>query len=349
MTATGVFDALDAFEGIEDPDPFVLLDAAIERVSALDPSASNDTALAGDVVWSRRRMDRVDAIAAEWTLAAHRRGVCSVDGYRFTASWLGWKTGVYAGQVRRTINTAEVAELLPETGAAWRDGKISTPAMEAIASARVAGHDEKLAAVETEFLDLAKRGDHASVRRLAACFRDAARADGTKPAEPNGLTMAKLLDGCTSVHMELCDLDAETLSSVIDMFMDPPSDPDGRTAAQRRRDALMRACRVAAGCGAEGVAAAAHATVVIDWATLTNGHAGRMDGLFTGLLPRSEIHHHQHWEHGGETSLRNGYLLCSHHHHFLHRRPDWSVTFEDQTVRVFRPDGRELHADPWLE
>ena len=330
-----------------------------------------------------------------------------MDEYRSTASWLGWKTGVFAGQVRRSINHAEVAELLPETGHAWRAGKISTPAMEAITSARVPGHDEKLAAVESEFLKLAKRGEHASLRRLAACFRDVATADGMPPADPNGLTMSKVLDRRATVNMELGALDAEMLRTVIDQFMDPPSDMDGRTAAQRRRDALMRACRVAAGCGDEGGAAVAHATVVIDWKTFTNGEAGLMDGQYTGLLPRSEverllcdckvsrvvmgptskpldigrvtrvwpysiraaiiardqhcqwpgckvpapwseIHHHRHWKHGGTTSVDNGYLLCPHHHRLLHQRPDWTITFDDQVVSVFRPDGRELNSNPWL-
>ena len=405
MTAVGV---LDAFEGIDDLDPFVLLDAALGRIAALDPAESDDEALAQDVVRLRRRMDRLDATVADWTFAAHRRGVCAVDGYRSTASWFGWKTGVFAGHVRRSLNFAETAELLPETGDAWRAGKISTPAMEPIASARVPGHDEKLAAVEAECLKLAKRGEHAGLRRLAACFRDVANADGTAPAESNGLTMSSVLDGRATVNMELGALDAETLRTVIDQFMDPPSDMDGRTAAQRRRDALMRACRVAAGCGDEGVAAVAHATVVVDWKTFTNGEAGLMDGQYTGLLPRSEverllcdckvsrvvmgptskpldigrvtrvwpysiraaiiardqhcqwpgckvtaswseIHHHRHWKHGGRTSVDNGYLLCPHHHHFLHRQPGWTITFADQVVRVFRPDGRELNPNPWLE
>ena len=404
MTTTG---ALDADEGTSELDPFVLFDAAIERIAALDPAGSNDEALALDVVRLRRRMDRLDATFADWTLAAHRRGVCSVDAHKTTTSWLGWKTGVFAGQVRRSINHAETGELLPDTGAAWRAGKISTPAMDAITSARVPGHDEKLQAVEAEFLKLAKRGEHAGLRRLAACFRDVASADGTPPVEPNGLTMSKVLDGCTTVNMELGALDAETLRTVIDQFMDPPSDMDDRTAAQRRRDALMRACRVALGCGADGVAAVAHATVVIDWETFTNGNAGRMDGQYSGLLPRSEvermlcdckvtrvvmgpkskpfdvgrttrvwpysiraaiiardqhcrwpgceipapwseIHHHRHWEHGGTTSVDNGYLLCSYHHRFLHRQPGWTNTFDDQVVRVYRPDGRQLCANPWL-
>ena len=31
-----------------------------------------------------------------------------------------------------------------------------------------------------------------------------------------------------------------------------------------------------------------------------------------------DVHHVQHWEHGGPTSVENGALLCSHHHHAVH-------------------------------
>lgn len=60
--------------------------------------------------------------------------------------------------------------------------------------------------------------------------------------------------------------------------------------------------------------------------------------------PRSEIHHPQHWEHGGTTCLENGCLLCT-HHHFLHRNPTWTTTFDNQTLRVYRPDGTQACAN----
>ena len=55
-----------------------------------------------------------------------------------------------------------------------------------------------------------------------------------------------------------------------------------------------------------------------------------------------ETHHVKHWQHGGETSLANGVLLCSRHHHFLHAHPKWQVVWDQTTFRVYRDDGTEI-------
>ncbi len=64
---------------------------------------------------------------------------------------------------------------------------------------------------------------------------------------------------------------------------------------------------------------------VVDWATLLNGVVGRMDGMFTGPLRAREV----------ERLLCDGEVS--------------QVVMEDQIVRVFRPDGRELSRHPWAE
>jgi hypothetical protein len=60
-----------------------------------------------------------------------------------------------------------------------------------------------------------------------------------------------------------------------------------------------------------------------------------------------DIHHVEHWQHGGETSAENGTLFCRRHHRFLHAHPQWTVSFEHRILRVFRPDGTEVHRQPW--
>ncbi len=388
-------------------DPHLVIQAGIELLMAQPAATLSDATLSVDVRTVRKHIGRLEAVFADYALGSHRRGVCGFDAYRSTPAWLSWRTGLTRGQVSRSINTGEVAELLPALGAAWRAGHVTTGAVEAIAAARVDGYDDDLVACEPEFLDLALRGDHKGLRRAAEAFKAHADADGSRPVEPDGLRLSKVLDGRTSISGELSSDAAETVTTALQAFMDPPSETDDRTAAQRRADALVRICQIALARGATGSRASAGVTVVIDWAALTAGTPGMADGLFTGPLDRRDIerllcdssisrvvtgpnseviesgraqrafpeatrraivardrgcrwpgcevpagwcdaHHHQRWCDGGESSVGNGLLLCPHHHRFLHRHPEWHTTFHEQTFRVFRPDGRELHPNPWL-
>ena len=40
--------------------------------------------------------------------------------------------------------------------------------------------------------------------------------------------------------------------------------------------------------------------------------------------PWCEAHHTTYWSHGGPTSTDNGTLLCSHHHHLIHKE-QWTI------------------------
>jgi len=59
-----------------------------------------------------------------------------------------------------------------------------------------------------------------------------------------------------------------------------------------------------------------------------------------------EGHHIKHWADGGETSLANGALLCTAHHHYVH---EYKYTIEldsDQRPRFRDPHGRLVIAVP---
>ena len=75
---------------------------------------------------------------------------------------------------------------------------------------------------------------------------------------------------------------------------------------------------------------------------LRDGHC-----VFTGCTaPASwcDIHHVQHWAHGGPTSCDNGALLCERHHTAVHEGR-FSITRDPGTARwhTYRPDGTEIH------
>ncbi|MCU1346775.1 MAG: putative endonuclease [Acidimicrobiia bacterium] len=59
-----------------------------------------------------------------------------------------------------------------------------------------------------------------------------------------------------------------------------------------------------------------------------------------------QVHHNIWWDHGGPTDLNNLVLLCSRHHHILHR-PGWhSALSPDGTFTVTTPNGQIHHSRP---
>jgi hypothetical protein len=52
-----------------------------------------------------------------------------------------------------------------------------------------------------------------------------------------------------------------------------------------------------------------------------------------------QAHHVIPWNSDGETKLSNLVLLCSHHHHVIHKL-GWHATFDGITFEVINPDGR---------
>lgn len=61
-----------------------------------------------------------------------------------------------------------------------------------------------------------------------------------------------------------------------------------------------------------------------------------------------DAHHVVHWTppHNGETKLENLVLLCSRHHHFVHRQR-WTIELHaNGDVTFTTPDGRQIHTRP---
>jgi hypothetical protein len=214
-------------------DPLADLGTAVDRLAALDPAGMVDAELGTDLLRFARRRSREDAVFATWTLAAVRRGVGIADGYADTIGWLAWKTGKARAELRRVVRMAELCELLPATGQAWREGRVTTTAVELIAGAWVQDCDEQLVAIEGEFLDRAERGDHKSLQRLTQHFRACARADGNKPERPDGVTIADVGDRI-ALHGDFGKGGGQTVRDALEKFTRAPTLNDESTLAHRQ-------------------------------------------------------------------------------------------------------------------
>jgi len=270
-------------------DRVAALRAAVDGLADLDPAELLDVELADELIGLRREMDRQDAVFARLANAAHLRGLGSADGAASTAAFLRHRAGMREGDAKTAIECGAVADLLGETGQAWRSGEISTGSMRTIVGARVKDHDATLVACEPELLDLARRGDWRSLRRAAAHFRNLARADGSEPRDPDGLHISQLFDGRTVISGELSDVGAEVVVTALHAYVDPPTEDDKRSTSQRYAAALVRIAEVAITHLADDHRTPVQVSVVVDWATLTGGKLGRLDGEFTGPIHPQDV------------------------------------------------------------
>ena len=80
-------------------------------------------------------------------------------------------------------------------------------------------------------------------------------------------------------------------------------------------------------------------------ATHPQGHHGQGPGVFVPAMhhprPWCEAHHVTYWSRGGSTGTDNGTLLCSHHHHLIHKE-QWTIQMRSGIPWFIPPP----HVDP---
>jgi hypothetical protein len=139
------------------------------------------------------------------------------------------------------------------------------------------------------FLEHARSHDLRSLRGATAHFKRLASADGTEPSAYDGLFVSRLYDGRTVIKGELSDLAAETVTTALHAYADPPDAQQPRKTSTRYADALVRICEVALGATGTPERARAQVSIVVDWKTLTERQPGRLDGAFTGPIHPRDV------------------------------------------------------------
>ncbi|NHW47594.1 HNH endonuclease, partial [Paenarthrobacter sp. MSM-2-10-13] len=61
--------------------------------------------------------------------------------------------------------------------------------------------------------------------------------------------------------------------------------------------------------------------------------------------PWCEAHHTTYWSHGGTTGTDNGTLLCSHHHHIIHKE-QWRIDMTTGAPWFIPPPHIDPHQKP---
>ncbi|GAA4744325.1 HNH endonuclease signature motif containing protein [Gordonia alkaliphila] len=197
-------------------------------------------------------------------------------------------------------------------------------------------------------------------RAWAIKLAPAEPADGQVPVaerdDLNEMTMDRTDDGRVAVTIDLDTVAAEELFAALDPLTRPVPEPDGshdkRSAKRRRADAMCEASVAIALLDDNGVPL----------------NVGREKRLFTPAIRKALVlrdrgcafpgcgappswcdgHHVDHWEHGGETCLDNGVLLCRRHHMLIHQS-GWKVFIGHDRHPWFVPPADPDHPQRFRE
>jgi Domain of unknown function (DUF222)/HNH endonuclease len=353
------------------------LSRAVDELVDIDLSALCDSEIRETYVELRRDIDRQEAFAAKLLAGVHHRGIPSGDGAASTAVWSQWQTGQRVTEAKASLDAGIACETLPLTAKAWAQGEISAGAARTICRGRRAGHEDVYASIEDTLVGCAAAPDLRGLDALIRHYQTRADAlDDKEPAEQNHLHLSRtgnrwIIDGDgDGDERSTAKRRADALTRIGRYFLDHADLPiDGGEVPhvsvvvswETIRDGLpsthgdlalspadisrllcdANVARIVL--GPESVpldVGRAQRTVP---RSLRRALAVRDQGCrYPGCDRRPswcEAHHVIPWEHDGITALDNLVLLCSHHHHVVHR-PGWHATFDGTTFTVTKPDGQ---------
>jgi len=196
-------------------------------------------------------ISQAQAQLARLTGALDVTGGAAEAGHKSAAAFLRTRCGLTAGHAAEITATGRVLHDLTATGKALHAGEISFDQAH-IVSRTVAGLDpEQAGPVEQVLLDNAPGLDTSQFRRLAAevSYRadpDTAEERERKRWERRHLSFGLTLDDTGLLHGACGDTASfEILRTAAEAFAPPGGAVDTRTAAQRRMDGLVTACKIA--------------------------------------------------------------------------------------------------------
>jgi hypothetical protein len=210
------------------------------------------------------RTDRfVDAERARALAELERREVFARDGHLSVASWVVARHGVAPSTAAGHVRMARALEQMPVAADALASGDVSSAAVSLLASAQEAAPGP-FALAEDALVDAARSLPVVKLRSTVAQWRESADAeramqDEERRFERRRLHVSAALDGMVRVDGELDASTGQTVLTALRAVEDagvrsrvghrsgehhsPSAEPDPRTPAQRRADALGEICR----------------------------------------------------------------------------------------------------------
>lgn len=226
-------------------------DAALAELSALEPTAFDAAGLMGQISDLTTFISQAQAHLARLTGALDAAGGAEQAGHKSTAAFLRTRCGLTAGHAAEVLATGRALRGLTATEKALHAGEISFDQAHILARTVTGLDADQAGPAEQLLLDNAPGLDSSQFRRLAAevSYRadpDAAEERERKRWERRHLSFGLTLDDTGLLHGACGDTASfEILRTAAEAFAPPGGVADTRTAAQRRLDGLVTACKIA--------------------------------------------------------------------------------------------------------
>jgi Domain of unknown function (DUF222) len=251
-------------------------EAALAELAALDPTALDAAGLMGQIGDLARFISQAQAQLARLTGALDATGGAAQAGHTSASAFLRARCGLTAGHAAEITATGRALRGLAATEKALHAGDISFDQAHIVARTVTSLDADKAGPAEQILLDNAAGLDSTQFRRLAAevSYRadpDAAEERERKRWERRHLSFGLTLDDTGLLHGACGDTASfEILRTAAEAFAPPGGAADTRTAAQRRLDGLVAACKAAldGGRAPQRHGRAPHVTVLVRDETL---------------------------------------------------------------------------------
>jgi hypothetical protein len=271
------------------------LRSVIEELRSEALTELPDALIEEDFAELHRAVELLEAERLRRLAEIEKRRLFERDGHLSAASWLASRFKVSWGTAREQVRIARGLEGMPVTREALESGDISLSGVKVLVGTREAD-PEAFSRSEETLVEAARIHSMNDLGRVAAYWRQAverehaARGEETL-REQRSLHASVSLLGMVRVDGNLDPETGESLLTALGAVMDAEArsgDPDDRTPAQRRADALGEVCRQwLDGSDRPTVAGERpHVTVTVGAEALRG-----TDGLSRGTFPTSELDH----------------------------------------------------------
>jgi hypothetical protein len=262
-------------------------DAALAELARLDPAVLDAAALMGQITDLASFISQAQGQLTRLIATLDTTGGAAEAGHKSASAFLRTQCGLAPGRAAAVVATGRGLRELEATEKALHAGVISFDQAQIIVGT-AAGLGEAAGLAEQVLLDHAPGLDTARLRQFAdevvhRVDPEAAEEREKKRWDKRHLSFGLTLDN-TGVLSGSCGdaVSYEIVRTAAEAFSPPAGQLDTRTAAQRRMDGLVAACKAAldGGSAPERHGSAAHITVLVKDETLAQAaaHAAAAQG-----------------------------------------------------------------------